>query len=136
MRRVRQQAFAFAQRLAHQPDLSMFQITQSAVNDASGSAGGAGREIVLLNQQRALAPLRTLPSNSDAVDAAADYQNVKSLVLRLNRAAHAYIYLDAFSRKDNITSEHNVRRNLVIPESKAFKDLWSAVEKYGFARGP
>ena len=77
---LRQHALAFAQRLTHQADLSMFQVAQSAMNDSCGPAGGAGGKIVLLNQQRALAPLRTLARNGNTVDAAANYQNVKVLV--------------------------------------------------------
>src|SRR5690242_20522584 len=83
MRRLRQQPFALAQRLTHQADLSMFKVAQPAVNDSSRSARCAGGKIVLLNQQCAFAPLRTLARNGNAVDAATNYQNVKSLVLRV-----------------------------------------------------
>ena len=84
MRRLRQQPLAFTQRFAHQTDLSMFQVTQPAVNDSCGAAGGSGGKIILLNQQRALAPLRTLARNGNTVDAAANHQNVKALVSRLD----------------------------------------------------
>src|SRR5215467_4123008 len=98
MRELAQQAFAFKQRFAHQADFTMLQVTQSAMDDPGGTAGGAGGEIILLNQQRALAPLGTLTRNGDTVDAAADHQNVKALVARLYRAAHLGL-LDAFSEK-------------------------------------
>ncbi len=84
MWRLREQALTLAQRLAHQPDLSMLQVAQPAVDNAGGSAGGAGGKIILLNQQRALAPLRALARNGNAVDAAANHQNVKALVLRMD----------------------------------------------------
>jgi hypothetical protein len=109
MRRLGQQSFALAQRLPHQADLSVLQVTQPAVNDSGGAAGGAGGKIILLHQQRALAPLRTLARDGNTVDAAADDQNVKDLVLRLDIATHAYTYLDAFQGKDNVTSAHNIR---------------------------
>src|SRR5436309_10063018 len=109
MRRLHQQALALTQRLTHQPDLSMFQVTQAAVNNSRGPAGRAGGKIILLHQQRALAPLRTLARNGHAVDAAADHQNVKALVFRLDRATHVYHYLDAFSAKNNVTYEPQIR---------------------------
>ena len=84
MRRLCQQSLTFAQRLPHQPDFAMFKVAQSAVDDSRGPAGSAGGKIVLLNQQHALAPLRTLARNGNAINAAADHQNVKDLVLRMD----------------------------------------------------
>ncbi len=96
MRHLIQHALAFAQGFTHQAELSIFQVAQSAMDYSCGAAGSAGRKIVLLNQYRTFAPLRALTRNGNTVNAAADYQNVKILVIGLNWAAHIYIYLDAF----------------------------------------
>ena len=44
-----QQAFPFADRFPHQIDLTVLQVAQSAVNDSGGTAGNAGREVILLD---------------------------------------------------------------------------------------
>jgi hypothetical protein len=51
------------------------------MNDASRAAGRAGREIVLLDQQRAPSGARAFPRNGDTIDSAADHQHMKVLVL-------------------------------------------------------
>src|SRR5215469_2299061 len=43
------QALALPQRLTHQANFSVFQVSQPAVNDAGGAAGGAGSKIFLLH---------------------------------------------------------------------------------------
>src|ERR1700704_2993097 len=99
MWRLPQQAFALTQRFPHQANFAMFQITQTAVNNPRGPAGGAGRKIILLHQKCSLAPVRALPRNGDSIDSAANHQNVKFLVMHLEWATHFHIYLDAFSRQ-------------------------------------
>src|SRR5205807_8961760 len=136
MRRLHQQALTFTQRLTHQPDLSMFQITQAAVNNARGPAGGAGGKIILLHQQRALAPLRTLARNRDAVNAAANYQNVKALVFGLNRATHVHHYLDAFSGKNNVTYDRRLEESIDAAKTKLINDLWAHLGKYAVRGAP
>src|SRR5258708_3804604 len=92
VRRLVQQALALAQRLAHHSDLAMLQVAQPSVNDARGAAGSSRGEVVLLYQKHAPAPLGTLPSNGHAVDAAADYQDVKTLLTQRKCATHMYLY--------------------------------------------
>src|ERR1051326_97110 len=88
MRQLSQQTFALAQRFAYQPEFAVLQVPQPAVDNTRGAAGGAAREVVLLNQQDALAPASALTRDCDAVDAAANDQNVKDLVAMLDGATH------------------------------------------------
>src|SRR5262249_2634819 len=73
VRRLFQQALALKQGLPYHADLSVLQVTQSAMNDARGAAGSPGSKVILLHQQGALAVPGTLPRYGHAVDAAADY---------------------------------------------------------------
>ena len=70
------------QRLAHQPDLGVFQVAQAAMNDARGPAGGAGGEVMLLNQQRTTAGASTFPRDGDAIDSAADHDHVEAFAFQ------------------------------------------------------
>jgi hypothetical protein len=78
MRLLTQEALAFAQRFADQRNLAMLQVSQAAMNDASGAASRARRKVVLLEQQSALARQRALPRNGNAIDAAANYHDIKA----------------------------------------------------------
>ena len=72
MRRHAQQHFALVQRLAHQPEGAVLEIAQAAVDQLGGGRGGAGGEIVLLDEQHAQAAAGGVAGESGAVDAAAD----------------------------------------------------------------
>src|SRR5713101_849022 len=74
-----QQTPAFEQRLAHQSELGVFQVTQAAVDDASCTAGGAGGKVVLLNQQGAKTGARALPGDGHAVDPATNDDDLEPL---------------------------------------------------------
>src|SRR5205823_13880923 len=51
VRVVAQHPLAFSQRLADEAELAVFEVAQPAVDDASGSAGRPGSEVVLLDEQ-------------------------------------------------------------------------------------
>ncbi len=82
VRPLLQQAPAFEQRLAHQSELGMFQIAQAPVDDARGPAGGAGGEVVLLNQQGTTAGASAFPGYGDAVDSAADNDHLEAFAFQ------------------------------------------------------
>ena len=79
VRALAQKVIPLAHRLPHQTDFPMLQIAKPAVNDTGGTAGYAGREIVLLHQQRPLPGASTFPGDSDPIDAAADHHDMKAL---------------------------------------------------------
>src|SRR5437868_13475141 len=72
-----QQPLAFPQRFAYQPDLAVLQITQAAMDDSTGTAGGACSEIVFFHQKGAFAAARTLLRSGDAIDAAAHHDDIE-----------------------------------------------------------
>src|SRR5580765_5246508 len=98
MRQLAEQPFSFVQGFPYQANFRVFQVAQPAVDDPCGPAGGAGGKIILLNQQRAFAPLCAFTRNGNTVDTAADDQNVKILVLIWDWAAHAYVLFRCFFR--------------------------------------
>ena len=77
MRLLAQKQLAFLQAFADQPQLSVLQVTQAAVDNARGPAGGARGEIILLEKQRAPSVSRTLPCNRHPADAATDHDDIK-----------------------------------------------------------
>src|SRR5256885_12898980 len=97
MRRLAQQAFALPQGFAHQVDFAVFQITQTAMNNARRPAGSARGKIVLINDQRVLSTQGTLARNGYAIDAAADNEYIKVLARRGRTlwATHFHLCLDA-----------------------------------------
>jgi len=68
VRAFAQQSFALADGFPHQVEFAMFKVAQTAVDDASGSAGYTRAEVVLLNQQGALAGAGTLARDRDSID--------------------------------------------------------------------
>ncbi len=72
MRRHAQQHLALIQRLAHQPEGAVLEIAQAAMDQLGGGRGGAGGEIVHLDQQHAQAAAGGVAGEAGAVDAAAD----------------------------------------------------------------
>ena len=61
-----------SQRLAHQAEGAVLEIAQAAMDQLGGGRGGAGGEIVLLDQQHAQAAAGGVAGESGSVDAAAD----------------------------------------------------------------
>src|SRR4051794_9929806 len=82
MRPLLQQAPPFHQRLPHQPQLGMLQISQSAVNDASRPTGRPSREVVLFNQQSTAPGTRTFAGNGDPVNSAANNDHLEALAFQ------------------------------------------------------
>ena len=75
----------------------MLQVSQTAMNDPRRATGGPGGEIMLLDNQGAASPQRTLPRDSDTVDAAANHGDVILFRRRYSSCSqilHA-CYLDA-----------------------------------------
>jgi len=72
MRRSAQQYFAFAQRLAHQTEFAVFEITQAAMDEFRRCRRRARGEVVLLEQDDAKAAAGGIARDAGAVDAAAD----------------------------------------------------------------
>ena len=77
-----QQCFAFPQRFPHQAQLAVLQVTQSAVDDARGTAGHSRGEIILLDQERVFAGTCALPRHGYAIDAPADDHHLEALVVQ------------------------------------------------------
>ena len=82
VRSFAQQAFALAHRFPYQIEFTVLEVAQAAVNDASRPAGDARGEIVLLDQQSALAGAGALARHGDAVNAAADDHHLKVLAFQ------------------------------------------------------
>ena len=82
VRALAEQAITLAHRLADEAQFAMFQVTQAAMNNARGAAGNPGGEIILLDQQSALAGAGALPRHRDAIDAAPDDDNLESLAFQ------------------------------------------------------
>src|SRR5215510_7773791 len=68
---------------AHHVDVTVLQIAQSAMNDSRGTAGGSGREVILLQNQGPYATSGAFTGNRDPGDAAANYHYVKFTVQEL-----------------------------------------------------
>jgi hypothetical protein len=81
VRPVSQQALAFPQGFADEPDLTMFQISQAAVNNAGGPAAGSCPEVVLLKQENPALRPRALSRDGSAVDSTSNNDNVEILAL-------------------------------------------------------
>jgi hypothetical protein len=71
-----QQALALEQGLAHQPELVIFQVAQTAVDQLGRGGGGVPGEIALLAEHDREAAAHRIPRNACAVDAAADDQKI------------------------------------------------------------
>ena len=102
MRIPLQQPLPLPQRLAHLPDVPMFEVAQASMNDAGRTAGRAGGEIVLLDQKRAPSGASTFASDGDSVNSAADYNHVETLVLERWSRVHAGFRCVAIGRAGRI----------------------------------
>ncbi len=82
MRRLGQQHLALLQRLAHQPELVVFQIAQAAMDQLGRLGGGGAGEIVHFAEPDLERPPRRVAGDACAVDAAADHEQVERPILR------------------------------------------------------
>ena len=78
VRMLLQQAPAFNQRLVHQAQFGVFQVAQATVNNSRGATGGPGGKVVLLDEQRPASRAGALPRDGNAVDPAADDDDLKA----------------------------------------------------------
>ena len=76
VRRIAPQHLALHQRFTHQPELVIFQIAQSAVDQLGGKRRGAAGKVVHLGEKNRIAPPDSVAGNAAAVDAAADDEDV------------------------------------------------------------
>ena len=76
VRRGAQQHFALLQRLAHQAELVILEVAQSAVDELGAGGRGVGREIVLLAKQDGQTATRRIARDAGAVDATADDEQI------------------------------------------------------------
>jgi hypothetical protein len=67
---------AFAQRLAHQAELALFQVAQAAVDQFAAGTGGVRGQVVLFAQHHAQATATGVTGDAGAIDAATDHQQV------------------------------------------------------------
>jgi hypothetical protein len=88
VRAFAEQAFTLAHRFAHQIKFAMLQVSEAAMDDACRPAGHSRSEIVLLDQQSALAGAGTLARDSHSIDAASDDYHLK--VLSFQRGSRFY----------------------------------------------
>ena len=77
MRTFFQEAFAFAQRLAYQPNVPMFEVAQTSMDNACSAAGGAAGKIVLFCQQYTAPAKRSLTCDGDTIYPATNAGDVK-----------------------------------------------------------
>ena len=75
MRRIAQQPIALMQRLVHQAEFTILQITQPAMQHMRRSGARPASKIAALDQQRVKALQRQIAKRADAVDPAADDQD-------------------------------------------------------------
>ena len=71
-----EQHLALDQRLAHQPELVVFEIAQAAMDQLARARRGALRQIVLLAEDHGEAAARGIARDAGAVDAAADDEKI------------------------------------------------------------
>jgi hypothetical protein len=91
------QPLALDQRLAHQPELAIFEIAQPAMDQLGRGGRGVARQIVLLDQQHAQPAPGRIARDPDAVDAAADDQQVGIISVRARFALDRHFRLQRFA---------------------------------------
>ncbi len=90
MRRILAQQAAFLQRLHHQRDVALFQITHTAVNQLGGAAGGCFAEVFALEQQNVVTARGRVDRNADAGCAPADDYDVPGCGARFDAREHLF----------------------------------------------
>ena len=78
MRAQRQQPLALAQRLMHEIELEMLEISQPAVDEPRRRAARPAADVAAIEEQRLQAAQRRLARNRGAVDPGADHDQVES----------------------------------------------------------
>ena len=76
MRRGREHHLAFLQRLAHQAEVVVLEVAQSAVDQLGAGGGRVRRQVVLFAEHGTQAAARCIPRNTCAIDAAPDDEDV------------------------------------------------------------
>src|SRR5215472_17299211 len=71
-----EQELAFPQAFPHQADHRLFEVTQAAVDQLAGTAGGATCHRVLLDDQHPVTMCRRCLGDAGAVDTGADHHYV------------------------------------------------------------
>ena len=79
VRGVAQQHLAFLKRVAHEAEIAVFQVAQSAVDQLGAGRRGVRGEVVLLAEQDFESPSRRVARDARTVDAAADDEQVDRL---------------------------------------------------------
>ena len=77
MRRGGEQHLALDQRFAHQTELVIFEIAQTAVNQLARARRRALREVALFDQQHAEAATHGVAGDAGAIHAAANHDHVE-----------------------------------------------------------
>src|SRR3954447_3059659 len=77
MRRHAQQDLALGEPLAHQAKVAMLQIAQPAMDQLARRRGGRAGEIALVAKQHSKAAPGRIASDPDAIDAAADDEQIE-----------------------------------------------------------
>ena len=80
MRRQLDHQAALEQRLADQPEVEVLQVAQAAVDELARAAGGAGGEVVALQQGHAVAAAGRVECDARAGDPAPDDGDVELLL--------------------------------------------------------
>ncbi len=89
MRSVLEEPPALDQRFAHQLELEMFEIAQSAMDQTSGPACGSGREIVFFQQDDRQPAQRGISRDCRAIDSSANNGEVEAASIEIGRH-HAF----------------------------------------------
>ena len=76
MRSKRQQPLALAQRLVHEAELEVLEVTQPAVDQPRRRAAGAGADIAALDEQHLDAAERRLARDRRPIDPGADHDQL------------------------------------------------------------
>ena len=76
VRRDVEQHLALGQRLAHEAERAVFEVTQPAVDELARRRRGSAGEIIFLDEQDLEPPPRRIARDPRAVDAAADDEEV------------------------------------------------------------
>ena len=74
--RLGQQHLALDERLAHQPELEVLEVAQAAVDELGAVRGGRAAEIAHLGEQHREPAAGGVRGDADAVDAAADNDEI------------------------------------------------------------
>ena len=80
MRRVAHQPAPLVERLVHEPDVTVLQVSQSTVDQLRTLRRRAAREVVALDQRHPQPAMRRVEGDAGAGDATADHEHVERVV--------------------------------------------------------